>query len=56
MIVNLAEQQGKEAVVTDAYRKYVTELGSKDVQYVPKYFVINMRSLSSDISGQVSRI
>lgn len=30
-IINLAEQQGKEAAVTNAYRDYVGELSDKDV-------------------------
>ena len=33
-IVNLAEQHGKESVVTHAYRDHVNELALKDVQYV----------------------
>ncbi|GBE82128.1 predicted protein [Sparassis crispa] len=32
-VVNLAEQHGKEAAVTNSYRNYVQELNSKDVQY-----------------------
>ncbi|KZT71284.1 hypothetical protein DAEQUDRAFT_724233 [Daedalea quercina L-15889] len=32
-IVNLAEQHGKEAQVTDAYRDYVKELDDKRIQY-----------------------
>ncbi|KAF7363564.1 hypothetical protein MSAN_01013000 [Mycena sanguinolenta] len=32
-IVNLAEQHGKEASVTQGYREYVTELGDKDAVY-----------------------
>ncbi|KAH9843189.1 SacI homology domain-containing protein [Rhodofomes roseus] len=32
-IVNLAEQHGKEAQVTDAYRDYVKELDDKQIQY-----------------------
>ncbi|KAI0362423.1 hypothetical protein OH77DRAFT_1467127 [Trametes cingulata] len=32
-IVNLAEQHGKEAQVTNAYGDYVKELGPKDVKY-----------------------
>ncbi|KAI0797649.1 SacI homology domain-containing protein [Abortiporus biennis] len=32
-IVNLAEQAGKEAAVTNAYREYVNELDLKDVKY-----------------------
>ncbi|GJE90764.1 SacI homology domain-containing protein [Phanerochaete sordida] len=32
-IVNLAEQHGKESVVTNAYRDFVHELALKDVQY-----------------------
>ena len=33
-IVNLAEQQGKEGPITQAYRQYAEELASKDVLYV----------------------
>ncbi|THH10834.1 hypothetical protein EW145_g1054 [Phellinidium pouzarii] len=33
IIVNLAEQLGKEAAITNAYREYINELGSKDVRY-----------------------
>ncbi|KAF8912099.1 SacI homology domain-containing protein [Gymnopilus junonius] len=32
-IVNLAEQHGKEGVITDAYREYMHELNMKDAQY-----------------------
>ncbi|KAJ7172335.1 SacI homology domain-containing protein [Mycena filopes] len=32
-IVNLAEQQGKEAAITQGYREYMTELADKDAVY-----------------------
>ncbi|KAH8106812.1 SacI homology domain-containing protein [Cristinia sonorae] len=32
-IVNLAEQQGREGAVTNAYGQYVKELGNPDIQY-----------------------
>jgi mRNA degradation ribonuclease J1/J2 len=31
-IVNLAEQQGREAVITQKYREYAVEFNDKDVQ------------------------
>jgi hypothetical protein len=34
IIVNLAEQHGREGVITDAYRKYVEEVTLPDVEYV----------------------
>jgi hypothetical protein len=30
-IVNLAEHQGKEAAITNAYREYIAELADKNV-------------------------
>ncbi|KAH9981344.1 SacI homology domain-containing protein [Lactifluus volemus] len=33
IIVNLAEQHGREGVITDAYRKYVEEVTLPDVEY-----------------------
>jgi hypothetical protein len=33
-IVNLAEQQGKEAAVTNAYKEYAQELDLKDIMWV----------------------
>ncbi|KAG1877755.1 SacI homology domain-containing protein [Suillus subalutaceus] len=32
-IVNLAEQHGKEGMITNAYREYATKLDAKDVRY-----------------------
>ncbi|KAJ6497000.1 SacI homology domain-containing protein [Mycena vitilis] len=32
-IINLAEQQGKEAAITQGYREYMTELADKDAVY-----------------------
>ncbi|KAJ3500497.1 hypothetical protein NLJ89_g9770 [Agrocybe chaxingu] len=32
-VVNLAEQQGKEGIITQAYREYMHELNMKDAQY-----------------------
>ena len=31
--MNLAEQSGREGVVTQGYREYVVELNDKDVEY-----------------------
>jgi hypothetical protein len=33
--VNLAEQHGKEGVITSAYREYAEEAQLSDVKYVP---------------------
>lgn len=41
--MNLAEQQGKEGPITNAYRNYVGELGNKDVLYV--FFILHLKLL-----------
>lgn len=33
-VIHLAEQSGKEAAITTAYRQYVEEMNEKDVQWV----------------------
>ncbi|KDQ60929.1 hypothetical protein JAAARDRAFT_124474 [Jaapia argillacea MUCL 33604] len=43
--VNLAEQQGKEGVITAAYRDYMAELKAKDAQYVEYDFHAETRGM-----------
>ncbi|CAL1705121.1 unnamed protein product [Somion occarium] len=44
-IVNLAEQHGKEALITNAYREYVTEMKMPDVQYNEYDFHLETRGM-----------
>ena len=56
-IVNLAEQHGKEGVITQSYREYMHELDMKDVQYVlfPGYLKCNlMIGFGKDIMNMIS--
>ncbi|KAH8117164.1 SacI homology domain-containing protein [Phellopilus nigrolimitatus] len=44
-VINLAEQHGKEAIITNAYREYVNELCSKDVRYTEYDFHKETRNI-----------
>ncbi|KZT09631.1 uncharacterized protein LAESUDRAFT_722598 [Laetiporus sulphureus 93-53] len=44
-IVNLAEQQGKEAQVTNAYKEYVEELHDKNIQYYAYDFHVETKGM-----------
>ncbi|KIM79647.1 hypothetical protein PILCRDRAFT_823187 [Piloderma croceum F 1598] len=44
-IVNLAEQHGKEAGITNAYRDYVSELADKDVSYTEYDFHMETKGM-----------
>ncbi|KAF8621508.1 hypothetical protein AX15_007740 [Amanita polypyramis BW_CC] len=45
MIVNLAEQHGKEGAITQEYRRYVRELNSKDIRYHEYDFHVETRGM-----------
>ncbi|KAL5511494.1 hypothetical protein ACEPAH_4711 [Sanghuangporus vaninii] len=56
-IVNLAEQQGKEAAITRAYRECVGELHSKDVRYTEYDFHKETKGMHyENISSLVKRL
>ncbi|EJD05667.1 uncharacterized protein FOMMEDRAFT_139037 [Fomitiporia mediterranea MF3/22] len=56
-VVNLAEQHGKEAVVTNAYREYTRELGSKDVRYTEYDFHHETKGMHYEkISSLISKL
>ncbi|KAH9930723.1 SacI homology domain-containing protein [Fomitopsis serialis] len=59
-IINLAEQHGKEAQVTDAYRDYVKELDDKRIQYHTYDFHAETKGMKyeniSNLIAQLERV
>ncbi|KAG1903754.1 phosphoinositide polyphosphatase [Suillus fuscotomentosus] len=59
-IVNLAEQHGKEGMITNAYREYATKLDAKDVRYCEFDFHRETRGLKyeniSKLINQLERV
>jgi hypothetical protein len=53
-IVNLAEQHGREGVVTSAYREYVEEVNLSDVKYVScELFTRVCTDVTEDIANMI---
>lgn len=59
-IVNLAEQHGKEGMITNAYREYATKLDAKDVRYHEFDFHRETRGMKyeniSKLTNQLERV
>ncbi|KAG2349544.1 hypothetical protein BDR05DRAFT_1020563 [Suillus weaverae] len=59
-IVNLAEQHGKEGMITNAYREYATKLDAKDVRYCEFDFHRETRGMKyeniSKLINQLERV
>lgn len=59
-IVNLAEQHGKEEIITNAYRDYATKLDAKDVRYCEFDFHRETRGMKyesvSKLINQLERV
>ncbi|KAF8197552.1 SacI homology domain-containing protein [Pholiota molesta] len=56
-IVNLAEQQGKEGVITQAYREYMHELNMRDAQYCEYDFHTETKGMKyENISTLIERM
>ncbi len=57
MIVNLAEEQGKEGALTQAYKTYSTELASPEVQYNEYDFHVETKGMKyENISKLIERM
>ncbi|PCH37867.1 hypothetical protein WOLCODRAFT_161110 [Wolfiporia cocos MD-104 SS10] len=56
-IVNLAEQHGKEAQITDAYRDYVSELNDENIRYLAYDFHTETKGMKyENISKLISQV
>lgn len=53
-IVNLAEQHGKEAAITQGYREYMTEMADKNAVYAIGCFSVFSAHRGLDIMSMIS--